>query len=120
MRRQADTKLTSDVARELCLRAGSKAYLAEAIGSLGSEYVLQIRAVNCQNGATLAEEQVTATSKDKVVSALGQAAVKLRSQLGDALATVQRSDVPLEQATTFSLEPVKSSSLAQEMARDAG
>src|SRR6266849_1955959 len=120
MTRQADTKLTSDVARELCLRAGSKAYLAEAIGSLGSEYVLQIKAVNCQNGATLAEEQVTATSKDKVVSALGQAAVKLRSQLGESLATVQRFDVPLEQATTFSLEALKSYSLAQETARENG
>ena len=120
MTRQADTKLTSDVARELCLRAGSKAYLAEAIGSLGSEYVLQIRAVNCQNGATLAEEQVTATSKDKVVSALGQAAVKLRSQLGESLATVQRFDVPLEQATTFSLEALKSYSLAQKTARENG
>jgi len=120
MARPADTKLTPDVARELCQRAGSKAYLAEAIGSLGSEYVLELKAVNCKNGAMLAEEQVTAASKDKVVEAIGQAAVKLRSELGESLATVQRFDVPLEQATTSSLEALKAYSLAQKTARENG
>jgi eukaryotic-like serine/threonine-protein kinase len=120
MTRLVGARLTPEIARELCLRAGSKAYLAEAIGSLGSEYVLQLKAVNCQNGATLAEEQVTAASKDKVVEALGQAAVKLRSKLGESLATVQRFDVSLEQATTSSLEALKAYSLAQKTARENG
>ena len=74
MTRPADTKLTPEVTRELCQRAGSKAYIAGAIGSLGSEYVLQLKAVNCQNGDTLGQEQMTAASKEKVLGTLGEAA----------------------------------------------
>jgi tetratricopeptide (TPR) repeat protein len=106
-----DTKLTPDVARELCQRAGSKAYLAGTIGSLGSEYVLGLKAVNCRSGDTLAEEQVTAASKERVLDTLGQAASKLRGELGESLATVQKLDVPLEQATTSSLEALQAYSL---------
>jgi serine/threonine protein kinase/tetratricopeptide (TPR) repeat protein len=111
MTRPAGTKLTPDVARELCLRADSKAYLGGAIGSLGSKYVLELKAVDCRNGDTLAQEQVTAASKEKVLDALGEAAVRLRGQLGESLATVQRFDVPLAQATTSSLEALKAYSL---------
>ena len=95
MTRPASTKLTPEVARELCQRAGSKAYIAGSIASLGSEYVLGLKAVNCQSGDTLAEEQVTAASKEKVLDALGEAASKLRGELGESLATVQKFDVPL-------------------------
>ena len=84
MTRPADTKLTPEVARELCQRAGSKAYLAGSIASLGSEYVLGLKAVNCQSGDPLAEEQVTAASKEKVLDALGDAASKLRGELGES------------------------------------
>ena len=107
MTRPSSTKITPEVARELCQRAGSKAYLAGAIGSLGSEYVLELKAVNCENGDTLAEEQVTAASKEKVLGALGKEASKLRGELGESLATVQKFDVPLEQATTSSFEALK-------------
>jgi serine/threonine protein kinase len=79
MTRPASTKLTPEVARELCQRAGSKAYLAGSISSLGSEYVLGLKAVNCQNGDTLAQEQVTAASKEKVLDALGEAASRRTS-----------------------------------------
>ncbi len=113
MTRPAGTKLTPEVARELCLRAGSKAYIAGAIGSLGSEYVLGLKAVNCQSGDTLAQEQVTAASKEKVLDALGEAASKLRGELGESLATVQKFDVPLAQATTSSLEALKAYSLGE-------
>jgi tetratricopeptide (TPR) repeat protein len=111
MTRPVGTKLTRPVARELCQRAHSKAYIAGSIGSLGSEYVLELEAVNCQNGDTLAQQQVTALSKEKVLDALGEAASKLRSELGESLATVQRFDVPLAQATTSSLEALKAYSL---------
>jgi eukaryotic-like serine/threonine-protein kinase len=113
MTRPANTKLTPEVARELCQRAGSKAYLAGSIGSLGSEYVLGLKAVNCQNGDTLAQAQVTAAAKEKVLDLLGEAASKLRGELGESLATVQKFDVPLEQATTSSLEALKAYSLGQ-------
>ena len=111
MTRPASTKLTPEVARELCQRAGSKAYLAGSIGSLGSEYVLGLKAVNCQNGDALAEEQLAATSKEKVLDSLGEAASKLRGELGESLATEQKFDAPLEQATTSSLEALKAYSL---------
>jgi DNA-binding winged helix-turn-helix (wHTH) protein/tetratricopeptide (TPR) repeat protein len=111
MTRPASTKLTSDVARELCQRSGSKAYIAGAIGSLGSEYVLALKAVNCQSGDTLAQEQVTAAAKEKVLDALGEAAAKLRGELGESLATVRKFDIPLAQATTSSLEALKVYSL---------
>ena len=107
MTRPASTKLTSDVARELCQRAGSKAYIAGAIGSLGSEYVLGLKAVSCQSGDTLAQEQVTVSSKEKVLEALGVMASKLRGELGESLATVQKFDVPLAHATTSSLDALK-------------
>ncbi len=120
MTRPADTKLTSAVARELCQRAGSKAYIAGSIGSLGSEYVLGLKAVNCQSGDTLAEEQVTAASKEKVLDTLGQAATKLRGELGESLGTVQKLDVPLEQATTSSLEALQAYSLGDKVGDEKG
>jgi DNA-binding winged helix-turn-helix (wHTH) protein/tetratricopeptide (TPR) repeat protein len=107
MTRPADAKLPPALARELCLRAGSAAYIAGAIGSLGSEYVLGLKAINCQNGGTLAQQQITAASREKVLDALGHAASSLRSELGESLATVKRFDIPLEEATTSSLEALK-------------
>jgi eukaryotic-like serine/threonine-protein kinase len=120
MTRPSDTKLTPDVTRELCQRAGSKAYIAGAIGSLGTEYVLGLKAVNCQNGDTLAQEQVTAAAKEKVLDAVGEAASKLRGELGESLATVQKFDVPLAEATTSSLEALKAYSLGEKAAREKG
>jgi len=111
MTRPAGTKLTPAVARELCQRAGSKAYIAGSIDSLGSEYVLGLRAVNCKSGDTLAQDQVTARSKEKVLDALGEAASKLRGELGESLATVQKLDVPLSEATTSSLAALQAFSL---------
>jgi len=120
MSRPADTKLTPEVTRELCQRASSKAYLAGAIGSLGSKYVLELKAVNCQSGDTLAEEQVTASSKEKVLDALGEAASKLRTELGESLATLQKFDVPVAEATTSSLEALKAYSLGVKALNEKG
>jgi tetratricopeptide (TPR) repeat protein len=120
MSRPADTKLTPEVTRDLCQRADSKAYLAGSIVSLGSEYVLGLKAVNCQSGDPLAEDQVTAASKEKVLDALGEAAAKLRTELGESLATVQKSDVPLSEATTSSLEALKAYSLGGKALSEKG
>ena len=120
MTRPTGSKLTPEVARELCQRAGSKAYLAASIGVLGSEYVLGLKAVNCRSGDTLAEEQVTAPSKEKVLDALGEAASKLRGELGESLSTVQKFDVPLEQATTSSLEALQAYGLGLRANYDKG
>jgi DNA-binding winged helix-turn-helix (wHTH) protein len=111
----ASTKLTPQVTRELCLRAGKKAYIEGSIGGLGSQYVLRLKAVNCQTGDALAEEQATAASKEKVLDSLGQEASKLRTELGESLATVRKFDVPLVQATTSSLEALKAYSLGRKI-----
>jgi eukaryotic-like serine/threonine-protein kinase len=120
MTRPRDTKLTRDVARELCQRADSKAYIAGSIASLGNEYVLGLEAVNCQSGDPLAEQQITAASKEKVLDALGEAASKLRGELGESLATVQKFDVPLAEATTSSLEALKALTLARKAVNEKG
>ena len=82
MTRPAGTKLTADVTRELCQRAGSKAYIAGAIASLGSDYVMGLKAVNCQSGDTLAQEQVTTPSKEKVLDALGRSGFQAAQTIG--------------------------------------
>ena len=120
MARPPDTKLTPDVAREVCQRTNSKAYVNGAIGSLGSKYVLELQAVNCKSGDTLFEDQVTAESKEKVLNALGGVAAKLRRELGESLATVQRFDIPLGEATTQSLEALKALALARKIALEKG
>jgi serine/threonine protein kinase/tetratricopeptide (TPR) repeat protein len=111
MTRPEDTPLTPDVAREVCQRAGSKAYIAGQIAPLGNRYVIGLNAVNCRSGDTLAQEQASAASKEKVLDTLGDAAARLRRELGESLATVQKFDVPLSQATTSSLEALKAFSL---------
>jgi DNA-binding winged helix-turn-helix (wHTH) protein/tetratricopeptide (TPR) repeat protein len=111
MTRPVNTKLTPDVARELCMRAGSKAYIAGSIANLGNEYVLGLKAVNCQSGEPLAQQQVTANGKEKVLNAVGYAAAKVRAQLGESLATVRKLDAPLDEATTSSLEALQAYSL---------
>jgi eukaryotic-like serine/threonine-protein kinase len=120
MEKPPDTRLTPEVTRELCQRAGSKAYIAGSIASLGSQYVLGLKAVNCQSGDPLAEQQVTAASKEKVLDALGEAASKLRTQLGESLASVQKLDVPLREATTSSLEALQAYSLGAKANREKG
>jgi serine/threonine protein kinase/tetratricopeptide (TPR) repeat protein len=112
------TRLTPGVARELCQRAGSKAYLAGSIATLGSQYVVGLKAVSCQSGDVLAQGQVTAPAKEKVLDAVGHAAAKLRGELGESLATVQKFDVPLAEFTTSSLEALKAFSLGARAQRE--
>jgi eukaryotic-like serine/threonine-protein kinase len=120
MTRPTDTKLTADIARELCQRAASKAYIAGSIASLGTQYVLGLKAVACQSGDVLAQEQTTANGKEQVLDVLGTAASKLRGKLGESLTSVQKLDVSLEQATTSSLDALKAYSLAGKASNEKG
>ena len=79
--------------------------------NIGNKYVLGLRAVNCQGGDTLALKQVQAEGKGKVLDSLGNAATKLRTELGESLSSVHRFDTPIEQATTPSFEALKAYSL---------
>jgi eukaryotic-like serine/threonine-protein kinase len=120
MTRPVNTPLTTDVVRELCQRADSKAYIAGSIASLGSQYVLGLKAVNCLTGDTLAQEQATAAGKEKVLDALGDAASKLRRELGESLASVQKFDAPLGRETTPSLEALKAQAIGRKTATEKG
>jgi serine/threonine protein kinase/tetratricopeptide (TPR) repeat protein len=113
MGRPAGDKLTPEVTREVCQRTSSKAMLTGSIAGLGSEYVIGLKAVNCQSGDVLAEAQEQAAGKEGVLKALDAAAVSLRSKLGESLSTVQEYATPLEDATTLSLEALKAYSLGQ-------
>jgi eukaryotic-like serine/threonine-protein kinase len=120
MTRPPETRLTPDLARELCQRVGSKAYIGGSIASLGREYVLELRAVNCQSGEPLAQEQATAASKEQVLDEMGRAASKMRGELGESLATVNKLDVPLTEATTSSLEALQAIALGVKASREKG
>jgi eukaryotic-like serine/threonine-protein kinase len=113
MGKPADAKLTPEIARDVCQRSGSKAYLSGSIANMGSQYVIGINAVNCQTGDALALQQVTADNKEKVLSSLDAASTKLRETLGESLKTIHKLDTPIEQATTPSLEALQAYSLGR-------
>jgi tetratricopeptide (TPR) repeat protein len=119
MGRSPNDHVTQEVARELCLRTGSKAILAGSISSLGSQYVIGLEAVGCSSGDILAKEQAEATNKESVLKALDSAASNLRTKLGESLASVQKFDVPIE-ATTASLEALKTFSMGITTGRTKG
>jgi eukaryotic-like serine/threonine-protein kinase len=119
MGRPANERITEDVGRELCLRTGSKAVLGGTIASLGSHYLIELNAVACSTGDTLAKEQGEATSKEDVLKALSRASSSLRRELGESLPSVQKFDAPIE-ATTSSLEALKNYSMAVTVSREKG
>src|SRR5580693_6511191 len=120
MAKPPGTQVTPDVARDLCQRAGAKAFVAGAIGNLGRQYVIGLDAVNCKTGDSLGEEQVTAENKELVLRALGEAATKLRAKLGESLSTVEKFDIPLDQATTPSLDALKALSVGRATLQEQG
>jgi serine/threonine protein kinase/tetratricopeptide (TPR) repeat protein len=111
MGRPAGDRLTPEVTREVCQRTGSKAMLTSSIAGLGSQYVIGLKAVNCNTGDVLAEAQEQAAGKEAVLKALDAAAVSLRGKLGESLSSVEKYATPLEEATTPSLEALKAYSL---------
>ncbi|MGO9336651.1 MAG: protein kinase domain-containing protein [Terracidiphilus sp.] len=111
MGRSAAERLTPEVTTEVCKRVGSKAMLTGSIAGLGSQYVIGLKALNCDTGDVLAEAQEQAAGKEAVLRALGNAAVSLRSKLGESLSSVREYATPLEEATTPSLEALKMYSL---------
>jgi serine/threonine protein kinase/tetratricopeptide (TPR) repeat protein len=112
MGRPADQLVTSDIGREICQRNGIKAMLTGSIALVGSQYLVTLEAINASTGDSLGQEQQQASGKDAVLGTLGSAATKLREKLGESLASVQKFDTPLDQATTSSLEALKAFTLA--------
>jgi eukaryotic-like serine/threonine-protein kinase len=112
MGRPAEARLTPEIGREVCQRTGSAAVLDGSIASLGTQYVLGLRAVNCRTGESIDAEQVQAARKEDVLNALSQVASRFRTRVGESLATVKQYDTPLAEATTPSLEALKAYSAA--------
>jgi serine/threonine protein kinase/Tfp pilus assembly protein PilF len=105
-------RLTPELTREICQRTASAATIEGSISSLGSQYVLGLKAVNCRTGDLLSEEQLTANGKEQVLEALGKAASELRGKLGESLASLQKYDALPQNVTTPSLEALQAYGLA--------
>ena len=120
MGQPADARLTPELAREICERTASTAVLEGSIASLGSQYVLGLRARNCVTGDVLDQEQVQAARKEDVLSALSQIASRFRTRVGESLATIEKHSTPLPEATTASLEALKAFSAARKVANSTG
>jgi len=118
MGRPVNDRLTPSIAREVCQRLGSKAYISGSISSLGTSYVISLHAVNCNTADILASENAQTERKEQVLKALAQADSNLRQRLGESLGSIQRYDVPLEQATTSSLVALRDFSLAEKVMRE--
>jgi eukaryotic-like serine/threonine-protein kinase len=110
MGQPAAQPITPELAREVCIRTGSKATVLGSVSNLGGQYVIGLNAISCGSGDTLASEQGEAADKRNVLKTLGKTAGKLRWKLGESLATVEEFDVPVE-ATTPSLEALKAYSM---------
>ena len=119
MGRPVNQRITPDVGRELCQRTGSKAVLGGEISSLGSHYLIELNAVECSTGDTLASQQAEAKSKEDVLTALCRASSGFRRKLGESLASVQKFEVPVE-ATTSSLEALKNYSMGIKIGHEKG
>jgi eukaryotic-like serine/threonine-protein kinase len=111
MGQSPDARVTPEMAQELCQRAEGSAEVEGSIATLGNQYLLALKAVNCRTGDSVGREQSTSTDKGQVLAALGKAATSLRGKLGESLSTVQKYDTPVEQATTPSLEALQAYSL---------
>jgi len=120
MGQPADARLTPDIAREICERTASAAVLDGSIASLGSQYVLGLRAKACRTGEVLAEEQVQAARKEDVLNALGQIASKFRTRVGESLTTIEKHNTALAEATTPSLEALRAYSAGWKVLSSTG
>jgi tetratricopeptide (TPR) repeat protein/predicted Ser/Thr protein kinase len=113
-----DERITEAVGREICSRRGVKALLHGSIASLGSRYVVTLRAISAETGDSLASTQQEAGSREEVLKALDAAASDIRERLGESLASIERFATPIEQATTSSLEALQAFSTGTELRMD--
>jgi len=101
------TKLTPEVARQICAKTNSKLVISQSIGDAGNGYHLQMRALDCGSGATLAQEQAAIGRRDEVVHEFGVTAARLRAKLGEPSDSLARFNQPLEKALSPSLEALQ-------------
>src|SRR5271166_2315805 len=115
MNHPPDERLSYDLAREVCLRSNSKALLEGSISSVGTHYLIGLKAVNCQTGDSLASAQIEAAKRDDVLKQLGEVGDELRQKLGESLVSVKHYTKPLVEVTTSSLEALQAYSIGRSM-----
>jgi eukaryotic-like serine/threonine-protein kinase len=120
MGQPVDATLIPAIAREVCQRTSSAAVLDGSIGKIGTQYLLTLKAVNCESGKTLASTEAQASDENHVLNALGKVSVEIRNKLGESLSTIQKFDTPLEEATTPSLEALRAYSSGMQAVRTKG
>ena len=64
MGQPVDAKLIPAIAREVCQRTSSAAALDGSIGKIGTQYLLTLKAVNCETGKTLASTEAQASDRE--------------------------------------------------------
>jgi len=116
MGQSPDTRLSGQIAREVCERVGSSAVLDGSIKALGSEYVLDLRSVNCRTGENIDDEQVQVARKEDALDAVTRMARGFRARAGESADVLHKHDTPLAEATTPSLEALKAYSLGWKVA----
>jgi serine/threonine protein kinase/tetratricopeptide (TPR) repeat protein len=115
-----DARLTPENAQQVCERTGSAAVLEGSIATLGSQYVLGLQAKTCGTGNMLDQEQAHASSREDVLNTLSQIARKFRTRVGESLAMVEQHSTPLQEATTTSLEALKTYSTGMKLHYSGG
>ena len=118
MKEPPDARLVPEIAKDLCVRVGSKVYIEGSITNFGNNYVIGLQAVDCSTGDLLAQQQVQETGKERVLDGLSHAAGKLRETLGESISSVRKFDTPLAQATTPSLEALRALSIGRDAMAD--
>ncbi len=119
MNRSPESRVTKELAREICQRQGVKALLAGSIARFDRRYSIILEAINSQTGEPIASALAEAEDKDQVLRTLGKAATRLRERLGESLSSIRKFDAPIEQATTSSLEALKAWSRGVELSRSS-
>jgi serine/threonine protein kinase/tetratricopeptide (TPR) repeat protein len=115
-----EARLTSEIAQQICERTASAAVLEGSIARVGSQYVLGLRAKNCNTGNILDQGQAVAEKREDVLNSLSQIARKFRTRVGESLATVEKYSTPLAGATTRSLEALQAYSTGLRVSLSSG
>jgi DNA-binding winged helix-turn-helix (wHTH) protein/tetratricopeptide (TPR) repeat protein len=96
-----------EVGREICLRENVRGLISLEIGKIGRQYLLSARLIDPQTGNAVRSHGVYAQDQDHVLSSLQSLASDVRSDLGESLTSLERSNLNLMQVTTPSLRALK-------------
>ena len=98
MKRPPDTKLTADIAREVCQRRNGSAVLQSSIAQIGTRYDLVLKAVSCSTGESLGSAEAQASDKNQSWTRLG-------GHLHRSARSSENHSPPFRDSTHRSLKP---------------